>query len=460
MRIGAVIEKGPMDWQILQQVQGKADIRLSGGWSFGERIDTPKVYARIVNENTGESVVPWQPAEDTGGDRWEITIKDVPAGGLYRIETCLDQSSGKVLEWAIRGDMIHHVGIGDVYVITGQSNSAGYGKDPVYDPPEIGVHLLKNNGKWDLASHPMNESTGTLHEENREAGNPGHSPYLSFAKYLKRELAYPIGLIQASLGGSPLSAWNPEENGILYRCMMNIIASQGGRIKGVLWYQGCSDTSKDLSETYPDRFKSMVAHLRKDLKEDSLPILTVQLNRYVAPSNETADRCWGMIREVQRQAWKRIPGVFVIPSTDSTLSDAIHISSVSNMVLGERLARTALKNVYGRKVRCDAPDLIQAQKSGADTVTLTFNNIYDRLYTFEIDAGNLPFLVEDEIGMIKIKSYELKADSIILTLDREPEGKCQVHGAWEQNPKGIIPIDAVSHLPMLSFFGVEVQEKT
>ena len=326
MRIGAVIEKGPMDWQILQQVQGKADIRLSGGWSFGERIDTPKVYARIVDENTGESVVPWQPAEDTGGDRWEITIKDVPAGGLYRIETCLDQSSGKVLEWAIRGDMIHHVGIGDVYVITGQSNSAGYGKDPVYDPPEIGVHLLKNNGKWDLASHPMNESTGTLHEENREAGNPGHSPYLSFAKYLKRELAYPIGLIQASLGGSPLSAWNPEENGILYRCMMNIIASQGGRIKGVLWYQGCSDTSKDLSETYPDRFKSMVAHLRKDLKEDSLPILTVQLNRYVAPSNETADRCWGMIREVQRQAWKRIPGVFLITATPSTLSDAIHIS--------------------------------------------------------------------------------------------------------------------------------------
>ena len=60
-------------------------------------------------------------------------------------------------------------------------------------------------------------------------------------------------------------------------------------------------------------------------------------------------------------------------------------------------------------------------------------------------------------GMIKIRRYELReADTIALILDRKPEGKCRVHGAWEQNPKGIIPIDTSSHLPMLSFYGAEI----
>lgn len=245
MKTGALINKGPSDWQIIQQVDGKADISLSGDWIDYPESRNPKVFVRVVREENGGIVVPWQESENTEPGKWRITVRGIPAGGLYRVETCLHEKGKYEIEWGTRGDMIHHIGVGDLFVITGQSNSAGYGKDPVYDPPEIGVHLLRNNGKWDLATHPMNESTGTIHEENREGGNPGHSPYLSFAKQLKRELGYPIGLIQAALGGSPLSAWNPEENGYLYRNMMNIVRSQTEKIRGVLWYQGCSDAGSE-----------------------------------------------------------------------------------------------------------------------------------------------------------------------------------------------------------------------
>lgn len=459
--LGVIIEKGPMDWQIIQQVDEKADINLSGKWILeGQEQQTNdlRVFVRVVREDSGAVIVPWQPCEAIGSNKWEVTIRNVPAGGLYRIETCLNQVDSKVFEWGIRGDMIHHLGIGDVYVIAGQSNSAGYGKDPIHDPPEIGVHLLRNNGKWDLATHPMNDSTNTIHEENREGANPGHSPYLSFAKMLKRELGYPIGLIQASLGGSPLSAWNPEESGVLYKNMMNIINSQGGRIKGVLWYQGCADTVEGLCDTYLERFRSMVSHLRRDIKDPDLPILTVQLNRYVRPADKVADRCWGMIREAQRQAAKQIQNVFVVPSIDCTLSDAIHNSSASNLVLGERLARIALKYIYGRSIGfADAPDLLEARKMDKNKILLIFNNIYNRLYTYECGVEDLPFVVEDEKGFVKIKSYEQwDVYTITLILDRELEGKCHVHGAYEQNPKYIIPVDFASHLPMLSFYGVEV----
>jgi sialate O-acetylesterase len=40
-----------------------------------------------------------------------------PGRGLYRVETCLQINGNEVTEWAIRGDMIHHVGVGDLWVI-------------------------------------------------------------------------------------------------------------------------------------------------------------------------------------------------------------------------------------------------------------------------------------------------------------------------------------------------------
>lgn len=163
----------------------------------------------------------------------------VPKGGLYRIDTCMDLAD-TCGDWSVRGDCVYHVGVGDVFVIAGQSNSAGYGKDFISDAPEAGVHLLKNSGCWDIAAHHMNDSTDTLHPHNRDGANTGHSPYLSFGKYLKRELGYPIGLVQTSLGGSPLSAWSGEE-GSLCRSMLNVVKKLNG-IKGILWYQGCSDT--------------------------------------------------------------------------------------------------------------------------------------------------------------------------------------------------------------------------
>jgi sialate O-acetylesterase len=459
MQLGAIIEKGLVDWQIVQQVNGKAEISLEGSFYSQDQLHEPKVWVRIVKEDTGDLVLSWQASEDLGQDKWKITLRDVPTGGLYRIETCLNEGNSRVFEWAMRGDIIHHVGVGDIYVIAGQSNSAGYGKDPIYDPPELGVHLLKNSGNWDVASHPMNESTGTIHEVNRETANPGHSPYLSFAKQLKRELGYPIGLIQASLGGSPLSAWNPEENGVLYRSMINTINLQVGKVKGILWYQGCSDAAEGLCDTYLSRFNRMVSHLREDLKDENLPILTVQLNRLVTPSSEMTDRCWGKVREQQRQATKQINGVFIIPTTDCSLSDLIHNSSAANMIIGERLARAALNNIYGRNFISRAPDITSVKKLASDSILLTFDNVFNRLYAFEVGAEDLPFAVEDEKGFANIKSYELSNyNEITITLQRKLGERCKVHGVYEQNPKGVIPIDFVSHLPILSFYNVEVNK--
>lgn len=471
---GALIEEGPQNWQILQQDKGSADIALSGSWSLPDKLLAKSIVVLVcvVNENSGETVIPWMKCQKLADNRWQVIIRNVPAGGLYRIESCLKDTLTPYREvWDIRGDMIHHIGVGDLYVIAGQSNAAGVGRGPVYDPPEIGVHVLRNNGHWDLASHPLNDGTRTIHEETFENGNCKHTPYINFAKLLKRELGYPIGLLPVAKGGTWLSQWNPAMAGTykrsdktyesvpLYRNMLQIIKSQGGNIKGILWYQGENDAYRDsLAAAYLTNFGTFLTILRADLYNDSLPIITVQLNKCTYLPTEQISIQWGMVREAQRQAARKLKNVFIVPTIDLGMSDAIHNSSESNMIIGERLARAALAEIYHKPHSYKAPDLALAKKLDRSKVSLSFDNVTDWLNVRLVKPEDLQFTFIDETGKLEIKNYEMASPSVILISFKRPlNGKCLVRGCWEVAPTCLIPVDNGTMLPMLSFYGVEVK---
>ncbi|MFO7882541.1 MAG: sialate O-acetylesterase [Kosmotogaceae bacterium] len=457
MSYGVFIERGLQDWQIFQQNRGLSEISLYGKWADPEKNSNASVYAKVVKENSNESVVPWTVCELLPGNQWKVSLR-VPEGGLYRIETAL-KTGNRDMEHAIRGDIRHHIGVGDLFVIAGQSNSAGYGKDTVYDPPELGVHIFKNNGKWELASHPLNDTTDTIHEINMESINPGHSPYLNFAKKIKRECSTPVGLLQCSLGGSSLSQWNPGENGELYKNMLEIIKTQGGKIRGILWYQGCSDVVKGLCESYLERFKEFVQALRKDLKDKQLPFFTVQLNRFVAEMEPWGmdDEGWAMVRNAQRVAAKAISGVYVIPSLDVPLSDNIHNSSHGNMIIGERLARLVMEKIYLKNNNTGTPDIKRIVKSGKKTVILEFEGVKGSLYAFDLPPERLPIEIIDESGTNGILDYKIEGNKITIELKKEIEGHGKVNCCHQSNPSVNPPVDLEGHIPVLSFYGVKVE---
>lgn len=459
MKTGAIIEQGLEDWQIIQQYNGKGKIEVSGYWNL-ENDEKGSVYVRIVKEDTGDEVIPWRISVDTGNQCWKIDIPDVPAGGLYRLETCVMTESCVTLQWAFRGDVIHYFGVGDLYVIAGQSNSAGYGKDPVYDPPELGVHLFANSNCWKLASHPLNDATNTMHEINRESGNSGNSPYLSFAKYLKRDLHYPIGLIQTALGGSPLSRWNPEEEGDLYQNMVDVVNLLHTRVKGVLWYQGCSDTEELPAQSYFERFEKMVQYTRCDLCDPELSFLTVQINRCTTKAEPKIDEGWSKVREAQRRAAREISNVYLIPTLDFSMSDCIHNSSSSNVVLGERMAKVALQKIYGRNIRAMAPDISETVLTQPDQIKICFENVYEKLYTYDVPAEKLSVRVEDELGIVRIQDYSIQNNrEFILKLERPVQGSVYVHNAKDMDPEGRALIDFATHLPVVAFYRVPVAER-
>ena len=453
---GVSIEHGPRDWQVFQQQDGRASIALDGHFERRTEGRGGRVFARMVDETTGEDLTLWREAETDGFFRWHIVLADLPAGGLYRIETCLMEEEGTAMEWCTRGDMSHHIGIGDLFVIAGQSNSAGYGKDSVYDPPELGVHLYRNSAEWALATHPMNDSTRTRNSVNMDAANTGHSPYLAFGRFMKRHLGWPIGLIQCALGGSSMAMWDPNLPDGLYANMVARIRAQGSRVRGILWYQGCADTSGgEDTACYLEHFKRLVERLRSDTGDETLPFFTFQVGRYlVKPVSDAEDRAWSVIREAQRQAALTIHGVKVLPTLDGMLSDMIHNGAAYNLVLGERVARQSLNALYRKSFFADAPDLRRAALTEESRIELEFAPVYGYLYCFEMQPEQLPFLVSDRVGPLAIVAYESRTNALILTLGRKPVGEMSVTCCPGQDPKCRCIVDYATHLPLLAFTAV------
>jgi len=414
------------------------------------------VLVRLVKEDTNVPLSSWQPMKTSADGTWKGSLKGIPAGGLYRLETVLGPDVHT--QWGAIGQVRHHLGVGDLWIIAGQSNSAGYGQGPVWDPPENGVHLFNNAMHWMQASHPLNESTGTKHPANREVANPFHSPWLHWGRRMKQELGYPIGLIQTSLGGSPLVSWNPTEKGDhpLFEAMVQAVHVAGGKARGVLWYQGCNDCIPDNSVSYEKRFINAVKAWRKALKCPDLFVLTVQLNRCTAPTSAPGHRSWSVVREAQRQVPKKLPGCCVVPTVDLPLSDCVHNSAHGNLLLAERSSMAALGAAYGRDVAWQAPEIAQARLlKDRKTVELTLENVTDVLTTAEMTS--FPFMAEDSQGLVRVTQLDFVPRNVLkLTLEREVVGKVFVHGSYGANPPGPV-FDYFRFVPMLAFHNFPVQ---
>jgi hypothetical protein len=292
---------------------------------------------------------------------------------------------------------------------------------------------------------------------NREGANSGHAPYLQFARTLKRVLGCPIGLVQTALGGSSLGQWNPGDgDGGLFRNLVHCAGLAGGRVRGVVWYQGESDASPELGATYGARFARAVRAWREALGAPELVVVTVQLNRVLVPIVEGGDLGWSLVREAQRQAPRAIPGVAVVPALDLPLSDQIHTSPAGNLILGERMARAALALAYGAPVEYRAPEIRRARRlEDGGAVELEFDHVTSRLEA--LDLARHCFSVEEEGQPVPVEAATYPGGNRVrLKLAQPLAGAAVVHGAAGMNPLPA-PLDMERQLPILAFYGVPVE---
>jgi sialate O-acetylesterase len=453
---GVLLDEGAQDWQVFQQDKaGVAAISLRGRWVTEDEFTKACVIVRVMQEGAMQAVsraLDWREAETGADGSWSITLPDVPCGGLYRIETALQLNDCPV-EWALRGDLRHHLAVGDIWVIAGQSNSSGYGKSPARDEPELGLHMFRASGEWELATHPLCDSTGSQYPLNSEGATGSHSPYLAFARQLKQSLGYPIGLIPAALGGSPMSAWTRLGTGELFENMLAYIRDAGGSCRGMLWYQGESDVGEAERAVYVERFSDMVKSFRVEMGDPGLPVITAQLNRCTGElDGGPGHECWEIMRDIQRKIPKQIADMAVISTLDVGLSDGIHNNSAANLVIGGRMANAALSITYGQDVKYRSPDCNKARLIDDQGIELLFDDVDIRLDFECASLAGLPFAVHDSQGIVPLEGFDLTGkNTLLLKLSRLLNGPATVVGAPLTNPASTVPFDIGGYLPMLAF---------
>ncbi|MFQ7004446.1 MAG: sialate O-acetylesterase [Ruthenibacterium lactatiformans] len=124
--------------------------------------------------------------------------------------------------------------------------------------------------------------------------NPGHSPWLHFAKRLKRAQGIPSALFMR-LRRRAAALVEPGENGALFTNMLEMLADYDIHPRAVLWYQGEAEGYEDSAQTYLERFAAFVRHTR-GAGPAGLPFLTVKLNRCMEGQVKSWTASGGMVR--------------------------------------------------------------------------------------------------------------------------------------------------------------------
>jgi|GEM_PF-170663 len=377
--------KSPVASQVFQRdVNGRAVIPIVLDESAK---DATLVDAAVVAENQDPT------ANKQLADRvtfYEGKLVGVPVGGPFRINLTIKKGNSQVTQ------VVGPVFVGDLWVLAGQSNMEGVGDLIDVTPPHPMVMNLGMNGKWARAEEPLhwlvdspdpvhsgnpNDRAGRSAQQHRTRAK-GAGLGLPFAVALVEQTRVPIGLVACAHGGTSMEQWNPakknEGGNSLYGSFLRQIQLAGGKVKGVLWYQGESDArGGDAWKIYNRVLADFIASVRADLNQPDLPFYYVQIGRFV---NAADPKGWNAVQEVQRRLPERVPNTGVVSVIDLELDDAIHVGTHGLKRTGARLARIAERELFGQ-IGATTPTLDRVSRGASNTLIVKFKGVNMRIGT-------------------------------------------------------------------------------
>ncbi len=319
-------------------LQRARPIRIWGRAKPGEhvRVSLGKAQARTFAGSNGA---------------WAVTLPARAAGGPYLLEASAPSFR----------DRYRDILVGDVWLCAGQSNME-FRRSKASDLP---ARFAKDDGLriFDIARREATlPSSHLMALGGWTASSPDSAARFSaichhFGERLRARLKVPVGLIGASWGGTRIAAFvdaatlarrgvasdlidrvSRQNDGRVFNAMIAPLAPFG--LKGVLWYQGESDTHRPVG--YAQRLTALAASWREAFGQP-LPMIVVQLPPF-DPSPRTPPGHWTQIREAQRRfvAYDRAAGLVVQIDQDS----AGNLHPTKKAVVAERAAERALSIAY------------------------------------------------------------------------------------------------------------------
>jgi sialate O-acetylesterase len=124
-------------------------------------------------------------------------------------------------------------------------------------------------------------------------------------------------------------------------------------IKGVIWYQGESNSRLTFAPMYAKLFPALIADWRAQWHQGDFPFLFVQISSFTSDATED----WAVIREAQRRSLS-VANTAMIVTTD--IGDPDNVHPADKQTVGARLALAARALAYGESVEYSGPLFRQA----------------------------------------------------------------------------------------------------
>ncbi|MCD8166851.1 MAG: sialate O-acetylesterase [Bacteroides sp.] len=355
---------------------------------------TPSEEVTITTE---WSIQKYRTRADSEGN-WQVKIRTASAGGPYTI--CFEGENRIELS-----DIL----LGEVWLASGQSNMEWR----MQKARDAEVEIAQ-------ADHPqirlfkVNHIIADTPQEDFPAGKaqwklctPENVPPFScmayhFATNLQRELQVPVGIIDASWGGTSVDSWTsniymqevPELSGVydrwkewerdtttsasrymharphrrpgvLFNGMIHPVIPFA--ISGCIWYQGSSN--KEWSGEYFDQLRTLLRCWRSEWDQGDFPFLIQQLCVYQSTGESGEDK--SVIREHQLNM-QQFNKVYVGSALD--LGDLKDIHPTDKREFGRRFANMALNKVYGRtEIPAFGPQY-RSHKRVRNAIRITFDH--------------------------------------------------------------------------------------
>ncbi|MEC3879688.1 sialate O-acetylesterase [Parapedobacter sp. 10938] len=360
-------------------LQRNADANI---WGWGYAASEVTIKASWLDDTVKTTV-------DNGG-RWMVQLPTTQAGGPYEVEIA---SAGTKIT-------LDNILLGDVWLCSGQSNMEWGGNqqlqeilDELPQANDNQIRLLQVSRT--AADYPQDDIPNNWQTLSAESLKPFSAIGYFIAKKLRAELDVPIGIINASWGGTPAEVWTPDyliENdkelhrlgdlqgespyrpndaGVLWNSMIRPLTSFA--LSGFYWYQGESNVG--TWQGYDKLMRAMVTSWRMAWDAE-LPFYFVQIAPFTYGNEQPLA---ALLREQQDMTAKTLPNTGMVVVSD-LVDDIKNIHPAQKREVANRLATIALNAHYG--VRNDSDyrsPLYKTHRVQGKAIAVSFDYLTDGL---------------------------------------------------------------------------------
>ena len=209
-----------------------------------------------------------------------------------------------------------------------------------------------------------------------------------FGKELQETLGVPVGLIDASYGGTPVEGWlsaeylvnNPKVAAaakktknkkwgkkISHLHNANIYPIRHYNIAGVIWYQGCSNVN--YNNTYTTLLNGLVKSWREEFRNPEMPFYIVEIAPHTYAGINGA-----LLREAQARVAARNKNCEIVITNDQNqIPGDIH--PPMKWDVAHRLAQCALGGHYNRTTSEFRSPAYKSIEIEGNAIRVHFNNV-------------------------------------------------------------------------------------